>query len=398
MCPHLQKAKFKQAATVYGSAARIKALLDMASSEAGMSVANPGEFDGDGLLLGAPNGVVDLRTGDLLEAKASMLISRQVAVPYDADAGSPALFLKTLDAIFEGNAEIEYIQRAGGYILTGSVALEKLFFFFGRGANGKTMLANVMQMLMGDYAITIQSALLTKGGNNNNEIERGVARLPGVRLAVANEVGTNDVWADARVKELTSNAPINGRPMYGEQFQFAPAHKVLICGNYKPRTNDLSDGWQRRMEPVPFNRKFEEHEREYSLDARLVREEVSAILRWFVEGWLKLQRSIEAKEKDALRTPEIVRRAKADYLEENDNLAIWVDEACSTGRGFSFLVTRAHEAFHAFFDRPIGALLARGAFTDRLATMGFVKAKRKEGWVHLGIGPKINPDSGFDDL
>ncbi|MBC8737570.1 hypothetical protein F6X40_12240 [Paraburkholderia sp. UCT31] len=394
-----KKAKLKQAGVVYGSAGRIRALLDMASSESGMSVANPGEFDGDAMLLGAPNGVVDLRTGGLLEAKAFMLISRQVAVAYEADAGSPALFLKTLDAIFEGNQEmIEYFQRAGGYILTGSVDLEKLFFFFGRGANGKTMLANVMQMLMGDYAITIQSALLTKGGNNNNEIERGIARLPGVRLAVANEVGTNDVWADARVKELTSNAPINGRPMYGEQFQFEPTHKVLICGNYKPRTNDLSDGWQRRMEPIPFNRMFEEHEREYGLDARLVREEGSAILRWFVEGWLKLHRSIEAKERDALRTPEIVRQAKADYLEENDTLAIWIDEACSTGRGLSYLVTRAHDAFHAFFDRPIGALLARGAFTDRLVTMGFGKAKRKEGWVHLGIGPKVNPDSGFDDL
>ncbi|RKT24446.1 P4 family phage/plasmid primase-like protein [Paraburkholderia sp. RAU2J] len=393
-----KKARFRQAGTVYNSVGKIRAMLDVASNEIGMSVPDPSAFDSNAMLLGAPNGVIDLRTGGLLEAKPAMLVSRQVAVPYDANAPTPPVFLKTLNAIFEGDQEmIEYFQRAGGYLLTGSVALEKLFFFFGRGANGKTMLANVMQILMGDYAITIQSALLTKGGSSN-EIERGIARLPGVRLAVANEVGTNDVWADARVKELTSNAPINGRPMYGEQFEFKPTHKMLICGNYKPRTNDLSDGWQRRMEPIPFNRKFEEQEREYGLDARLVREEGSAILRWFVEGWLKLQRSMEAKEKDALRTPGIVRQAKADYLEENDNLAIWVEEDCSTGGGLSYLVTRAHEAFHAFFDRPIGARLARGAFTDRLVAMGFAKARRKEGVVHLGIGPRDYTNSDSDDL
>jgi putative DNA primase/helicase len=79
-----------------------------------------------------------------------------------APPGTPApLSAEFLDRITAGDVELQsYLQRVAGYCLTGSVAEHALFFFYGTGANGKSVFVNTLLGILSDYALTIGTAML----------------------------------------------------------------------------------------------------------------------------------------------------------------------------------------------------------------------------------------------
>ena len=59
-----------------------------------------------------------------------------------------------LDTVTGGDAELQaYLQRMAGYCLTGVTTEHALFFLYGTGANGKSVFANTLTAILGDYAM-----------------------------------------------------------------------------------------------------------------------------------------------------------------------------------------------------------------------------------------------------
>jgi len=112
----------------------------------------PNELDSDPWLLGCINGVLDLKTGKLREAKREDFITKMAHVEYDPSATCPRWEL-FLNQIMDGNKDlIAFLQRATGYTLTGLTVEQVLIFLIGLGANGKSVFQQVLQSLLGDYA------------------------------------------------------------------------------------------------------------------------------------------------------------------------------------------------------------------------------------------------------
>ena len=112
------------------------------------------------------------------------------------------MFMKFLSRIMDGDEELQsFIQRAIGYGLTGDTSEQALFIPHGTGANGKTTLLNVIQDMLGDYALqTPTDTLLRKReGSATNDI----ARLQGRRFVVASEVAEDSRLNEVLVKQLT---------------------------------------------------------------------------------------------------------------------------------------------------------------------------------------------------
>ena len=128
-----------------------------------------------------------------------------------------------------------------GSTTTGDVGEEKLLFACGGGANGKSVLVNVLSGLLGDYLVSVGTELLARS-KHSSEADRYKASLAGARLGLLNEVGEDDVWDDQRVKELTSREKIPARMLYGEPFSFSPTHKLFIRGNHRPGVRDFGSG------------------------------------------------------------------------------------------------------------------------------------------------------------
>ncbi|MCU6499883.1 phage/plasmid primase, P4 family [Rugamonas sp. A1-17] len=316
------KNNYSQALAVHRNARRLDALLHIASTENGMSIPDPSWLDNDPMLLGVRNGIVNLKTGALLTPCPEMRISRQAGAAFNREAKCPQ-WIAFLNAIFNEEFDtIEFVQRAVGYALTGLMDEEMLFFLLGAGANGKSVFANVLHEIFGEYAVTVRSTMLARDAKGSgSEAEREKARLPGARLVLINEVGINDVFDDQRLKELVSRERISARALYGESYDFTPSHTIFIRGNHQPVALDAGDGFWRRIALIKFKRQFAEGERIADLDRRILESERDGILGWAIEGCLDWQRN-------KLGMPKSIRNDGEEYRRDSDQLGEWLDTSC----------------------------------------------------------------------
>ncbi|SMF39957.1 phage/plasmid primase, P4 family [Pseudogulbenkiania subflava] len=370
---------WRQATSVFRNEKRHEALLRVASTEPGMSISNPGQLDANPLLLGVRNGVVDLRTGTLLRASPEMRISRQAGAAFNQGAQCPR-WLNFLHDVFEGDeAVLGFVQRAVGYTLTGLVDEEKMFFLFGQGANGKSVFANVLHAVFGEYAVNVRSSLLTRDlRGQNSEGEREKIRLPGSRLALINEVGSHDVFDDARLKELVARDPIGARALYGESYQFMPTHKIFLRGNHQPGAMDSGDGFWRRMVLIPFKRQFAEHERIPDLERRILEAERDGILGWMVNGCIAWRR-------DGLGIPDSIRTASDEYRRDTDLMGEWLESCCKVRPREETPVGVLHESYCRFLREAGVNIPSRSVFGRQLANRGYQTRRSNSNRFVMGL-------------
>ena len=124
-------------------------MLKIADQHEAINVSSVG-FDSDRMLLNCANGLVDLRTGELLERGPEHLVRKLVEVDYDATANCPT-FERFINNIFWRDRDlIRWVQRALGYAITGAVDEQLLFIAYGTGANGRSTLFELINKLLGD--------------------------------------------------------------------------------------------------------------------------------------------------------------------------------------------------------------------------------------------------------
>jgi len=260
---------------------RLQAMITCAASEPGMHVGEMTELDSDPMHLGCLNGVVDLRTGELLSSTPEQLITKTVSANYDPEAACPRWEMFLHEVTLGDIETVKYLQKMAGYFLTGMVNEEVLHFLHGYGRNGKSVFANVLTRLLGDYVLTAPAEMLMrrdKGAATND-----VARLVGVRLLMANETRNGQAFDDLMLKTLVSTERMSARFLYQEYFDFWPTHKILIRGNHKPLIADETDGAWRRIRLVPFDLRLAEGDVDIQLEGVLM-EEAEGILAWAVRG------------------------------------------------------------------------------------------------------------------
>jgi hypothetical protein len=88
-------------------------------------------------LLGVQNGVVDLRTGELLPSVPEQRITRSAGAAFDPKA-LPSRFLKFFEQVQPDPQVRDYLQRLAGYSAVGWSNEQKFYTFGGSGANGKS--------------------------------------------------------------------------------------------------------------------------------------------------------------------------------------------------------------------------------------------------------------------
>src|SRR5262249_25004446 len=155
-----------------------------------------------------------------------------------------------------------------GYALTGSVREQVLFFFYGTGANGKSVLMNVARALLNDYSTSVPMDALTVTSYQQHPTE--LTDLRGARFAIAIETESGRRWAEARIKALTGGDAIKARRMRQDFFEVQPTHKLFVCGNHRPRLSDVDEAVRRRFLMVPFDVTIPKEERDHELAEKII--------------------------------------------------------------------------------------------------------------------------------
>jgi putative DNA primase/helicase len=275
------------------------------------------QWDANRHIIATPETTVDLITGTDRPPNRYDYCTKVTAVA-PAPPGTPCpmwqAFLKRVMA--HDDELIAFLQRIAGYCLTGLVSEEVLFFFYGKGRNGKGVFTKTLLGILADYAIVMPMEMLMASDQDKHPTE--IARLCGVRLAVSPETERNRSWAEAKIKNLTGADPLTGRFMRGDFFDFDPTHKLIVSGNHKPNLRGVDEAIKARLLLVPFTVTIPPEERNPNLKEQL-KAEWPAIFRWMIDGCR------EWREK-GLMAPQAVRAATAQYMADQDTREQWFQE------------------------------------------------------------------------
>jgi putative DNA primase/helicase len=356
------------------------AVLTLARSTPG--IATPvTAWDSYPMLLNTPGGVIDLETG--LEVNRDGLLFTQVTGIAPNSMPTPT-WDRFVSEILGGDQEmVEFVQRMGGYGLTGSIKEQKMFFFHGTGANGKSVLLDVLRNLGGTYSHNLPSEALMTSRNEGHPTM--FAALHGKRLAISSEIEESAHWAESRIKSLTGDESLTARYMRQDFFTFNISHKHLIAGNFKPRLKGDDFAMVRRMVLVPFSQRFEGANRDNNLPDKL-KLEYPGILMWFVEGARKWASS-------GLAIPSAVTEASKEYMAEQNDLELWIAECCKQGPGIVGKCNELYQSFSHWKQKNGEHAPSVKSFSQRLERT-HTKVKNRDGMVFQGV----RVDDMFTDL
>jgi P4 family phage/plasmid primase-like protien len=309
------------------SATGISGCVRVAETDTRISIL-AAQLDAHRELLNTPSGVVDLRTGTPRPHDPSLLLTRITAYPVDLEGSHPqwdAFLAETFQKDGKPDVEmISYIQRLAGLALCGFVSEHILPFFWGKGRNGKTVLALVLQGLLGEadtdgYAVSAPDGFLMTGRDGKHETE--IARLRGTRLVVCSEQTSGKRFDEAKVKKFTGGDILTGRFMRGDFFDFYPSHLLLVLSNERPEVREGGPAFWRRVRLIPFNHVVPDEQQIPNFADHLLQLEGPAMLGWAVRGAVDVLAN-------GLADPPAVVAATEEYRISEDTVASFVRDEC----------------------------------------------------------------------
>jgi putative DNA primase/helicase len=337
------------------------------------------QFDTDPDLLGVRNGVVDLRTGTLRDAMREDYITKQTNVLFDETATCPQ-WEKFLLETAQGDYElISYLQQCAGISLTGHTKEHLFFIVIGPGGTGKSTFFETIKYVWGDYACGIDpnslaASMKAEGGRARPDI----ARLPGVRLAFANETRKGQQLDAGLIKALTGGDTVQARHLYQAEFDFTPTHKLWLRTNEEPQFDGADTGMQRRVKKIPFLNVIKNSKAQDTSLAEKLRAEAPGILNWAIRGWLAYQ-------KHGLQEPAIVQRETSEYLKSLDTTTQFIEEECEVGAAFKQPAGELYQRYRAWIDGRGQKALGSPRFRTDLQAKGYRWNSTKHGNLWYGL-------------
>lgn len=352
-------------------------------------------FDKDPHLLNCPNGVVDLRTGELLDHSPDLLMTKCAGAAYDPAATHPDWDTALL-AIPE---EIRswYQLRMGQAIIGETPSDGLLLLARGGGNNGKTTINSATAKAAGSYCVHVSDRLLMPSNPNSIPVE--ILSLRGARYAIMEETPEAKRLNSQRLKHLIATPTIATRVMYAaNEVVFDATHTMVVSTNHMPIVDESDDGTWRRLAFVPFPYRYRklgelmENENDRTEDPGLISRVANdpavmrAVLRWMVDG----ARRWYAEGPGEL--PPMVRAGTKAWKAESDTVSEFADEFLVAERDRYIVTTELHGVYREWMERRGLMPLGDRGFFSRLRETSLVrnnnieskKVRRSSMVSHLG--------------
>ena len=266
-------------------------------------------------LIPCANGVYDLRSKRLRNYLADDFFTWKLPWDYNPDALSELVI--PLIERFLPKEETVKLYELIAYCLYRAYPYQKIFILYGRGSNGKSLFARILERLLGVDAVSHTSMKeIQRSGFAASELYHKLANICG-------ELEYNEIVDTRLLKQLCGGDTIQADRKYRNPIHFTNYAKLLFLTNEVPGSRDTTEAFYRRLFLIEFPKKFKENPQLEIKLANADAEEYEALLYVTIKQLEKLmeQNFIFTRHKGTDETREL-------YLKLSSPLQTFIEELC----------------------------------------------------------------------
>ena len=236
-----------------------------------------------------------------------------------------------MDQLFPEKSLCEYMWDHLASTLLGTSTNQTFNMYIGGGQNGKSVLVNLMEIVLGDYKGDVPLTLVTDRRGKVGGLAPEIVQLKGKRFAVMQEPSKGDIINEGIMKQLTSGKdPIQGRAPYMPQtISFLPQFKLVVTCNVLMGIKSNDHGTWRRIRAVPFKSLFTENPVEGDKEKPfqfLIDKSIDEKFDAWKEVFLAMLVERASKTKGLVNDCDIVLQKSNEYRKSQDYLSEFVEE------------------------------------------------------------------------
>lgn len=214
-----------------------------------------------GPLINCPNGILDLRTGQMRDLNPDDYISQGCPTEYHPGARTAEVdaWLASICATPEIRRQLLQVLGAA---LDASTVTKKMPILYGSSTNnGKTTVTEIIMDVIGKaenggYGQTISAGALDKGGRTAGKCTPELATVGAARIVVMSEPAENQDVDWAYAKELTGGGSLHVNPKNKPAYTIPARFTLMVDTNYLLRIDDPTLFNRGTIQIVPFLQKF----------------------------------------------------------------------------------------------------------------------------------------------
>jgi P4 family phage/plasmid primase-like protien len=363
------------------------------------------KLDANPYLLCFNNGVVDFKEKVFRRAYPEDYLTKCTNidyVPIDAIAHKPVIeeirdFMRKL---FPEKDIHDYMWEHLASTLIGVLPNQTWNMYIGDGQNGKSMLVEIMEHVLGEYKGSVASNLITDRRTKIGGACPEIIGLKGLRYAVMQETQKGDRVNEGVMKQLTSGMDtIEARGLYMANVEvFYPQFKMVLCSNYLMDIKSNDHGTWRRIRVVPFKSLFTENPVEGDTE-KPYQFKIDLSLRERCKGWAEVFAAlfvdIAYETQGYVKDCDAVLAASNAYRESQDYIAEFVGDNITIDPRGSISKTELSVRYKMWYESTYG----RGApnVKEVQAYMDKKFKKKDKKWVGVTFSQGSRDAAVFDD-
>jgi len=242
-------------------------------------------------------------------------ITYQLPFEYNPEAKAPK-FEKFLTEVLPDRERQSVLSEFLGYIFVKyeHLKLEKALLLYGTGANGKSVVYDIINALLGTENVSSYTLenLTSKEGYHRVMIADKL-------LNYASEI--SDRINPAYFKALASGEPVDGRLPYGKPIIIKDYAKLIFNLNELPKDVEHTNAFFRRLLIVPFEVTIPETKQNKQLAKEIIETELSGVFNWILQG---LERILKNK---AFTDCRAINTAREDYQTNSDSVKLFIEDS-----------------------------------------------------------------------
>ena len=342
------------------------------------------KLDQNPYLIGFKNGVYDLKNNVFRCGCPEDFISKCLPIDYiEYEESSQHVqdIIEFLQKVFPDKSVRTYFLDTYSDIFVGGNSQKKVYIWTGEGDNGKSITQNLIEMMLGDHAIKMNTQYFTSkkiaSGAANPELARAA---PPVRMATMDEPDGDEQLNTGELKKLSGGDKYWARDLFEKgknTREVTPMFTITLICNGLPKLKHSDKATWNRLRVLPFESTFIEpgqpcpitfeeqlHQKRFPMDRTFSSKlpDMVGAFAWYLLEWRK---------KVTVRIePEKVKEATALYRRQNDLYRQFIEE-CIVDADATITLQELYSYFKDWF---------------------------KDGWPHMTLPIKNQVKEYFDRL